>query len=178
MGTAYLGLGSDLGDRVAWLRRGLWALGDAGLDVVGVSSLYLTEPVGDPRLPWFLNAVAAISAPPRPRRLLEACLAAERACGRVRPASPTPGTAATLRPRSLDVDVLLYDRLRLEEPGLIIPHARLHERRFALRPLAEIAPDAVHPGSGRTVTDLLESLETGERVWLLAPFPNAGTVGA
>lgn len=176
MATAYLGLGSDLGDRVAWLRRGVDGLADAGLEIVAVSCLYLSEPVGDPQLPWFVNAALAVNEPPDPRRLLEICLAVERACGRRR----DPGGRAPSHPgpraRSLDLDVLLYDRQRLEAPGLSVPHPRLHERRFVLRPLAEIAPAAVHPDSGRTVSDLLENLERGERVWLLAPFPGADGV--
>lgn len=177
MATAYLGLGSDLGDRVAWLRRGVRALGDAGLEIGAVSSLYLTEPVGDPDLPWFLNAAIAVHDAPPAERLLEMCLAAERVCGRRRdPQADGAGTDSP-RARSLDIDVLLYDRQRLEAPGLIVPHPRLHQRRFVLRPLAEIAVGAVHPGSGRTVGDLLESLEPGERVWLLAPFPAVRTGG-
>lgn len=164
MQRAYLGLGSDLGNRVRQLRSGVRALRAEGLRTGRISPLYLTEPVGDPALPWFVNcAVEVLDAPP-PARLLEAALAAERACGRRR-------RGRGLEARSLDVDILLYDRRRIAEPGIEIPHPRLHERRFALRPLADLEPEAVHPVTGSTVGEHLERLAATERVWLLAPCP-------
>lgn len=166
MPSAYLGLGSDIGNRTVWLRTGVDRLAAAGLTVGRISSLYLTEPVGDPTLPWFVNGVVEILEPPAPAALLATCLAVERSCGRRR-------TGAGLEARSLDVDILLYDRERIVESGLSIPHPRLHERRFALEPLAEIAGNEVHPVTGESIAGHLANLEGKERVWLLAPFPGA-----
>ena len=164
MQRAWLGMGSDRGDRAGWLRRGLRELNAEGLRVEAVSSLYLTEPVGDASLPWFLNCVARIAGPPAPAELLRACLAVEQRCGRER-------RAGELTSRTLDLDVLLYDSRVVEQPDLRIPHPRLHERRFVLQPLAEIDPGLVHPAIGRSMADLLGDLPQDERVWLLAPPP-------
>lgn len=160
MATAWIALGSDLGHRPAWLRRGLRLLDDAGATLERASSLYLTEPVGDPALPWFHNAVARMSTELSPEALLRACLEAERRCGRRR----GPRREA----RALDLDLLLYDDVTVAEPGIRIPHPRMHERRFVLRPLAEIDPDRVLPGSGLDVASLLDDLPEAEGVWLLA----------
>jgi len=163
---AWLGLGSDLGDRLGWLKTGVERLRCEGLRPGAISPLYLTEPVGDSSIPWFLNCALELRAPPAPGELLERCLRVERLCGRRR-------SGDRIEARTLDIDILLYDRLRLAEPGLTLPHPRLHERRFALRPLADIAPEAIHPEAGRSVAELLDELESTERVWLLAPFPAA-----
>ena len=171
MTNAYLGLGSDRGDRAAWLLRGLRELAAAGIRINTVSSIYLTEPVGDPDLPWFLNCVAEVADPPAPERLLELCLQVEQHCGRRRRA-PEPAA------RCLDLDVLLYDQLVVDGPRLAIPHPRMHERRFVLQPLVEIAPAAPHPLLARSVGELLAQLHRDEQVWLLAPPPSefAGTL--
>ena len=166
MRRAWLGLGSDLGNRLRWLTTGVARLRRQGLRIGAISPVYLTEPVGDRSLPWFLNCALELLDPPAPPELLELCLRVERLCGRRR-------RGEGVEARTLDVDVLLYDRLRLAEPGLTLPHPRLHERRFALRPLADIAPEALHPGAERTVAELLDDLDSAERVWLLAPFPAA-----
>ena len=132
---AFLGLGSNLGDRRAHLRAAVAALGAAG-DVVGVSPLYETEPVGGPEdQPPYLNVVVELRTVDPPRRLLERCAALEAAAGRVR----------TVRwgPRTLDADVLLVGDCTVDEPDLTVPHPRLWGRRFVLAPLRDLAPDLV-----------------------------------
>ncbi len=135
---AFIGLGSNLGDRRALLRAAVEGLRLAG-DVVGVSPLYETEPVGGPGDQGpYLNVVVELSTADGPRQLLERCQAQEAAAGRVR----------TVRwgPRSLDADVLLVDGWRVAEADLTVPHPRLWERRFVVQPLADLAPDLVTPG--------------------------------
>jgi 2-amino-4-hydroxy-6-hydroxymethyldihydropteridine diphosphokinase len=148
-----VGLGSNLGDREATLRRALELLADGEVRVVAVSSLRETEPVGFLDQPPFLNGAAVVETELEPRALLERLLAVERSLGRTRGDGPRYG------PRTVDLDLLLYDERELAEPGLELPHPRLHERRFALEPLAELAPDAVVPGHGR-VSALLAELES------------------
>jgi 2-amino-4-hydroxy-6-hydroxymethyldihydropteridine diphosphokinase len=148
--TAYVGLGSNLGDREALLRRALELL-DArpGIEVVAVSALRETEPVGFLEQPRFLNAAARLETELPPRRLLSALLEVEQELGRDR-SGPRFG------PRTIDLDLLLYGELELDEEGLGIPHPRLHERRFVLEPLAELAPGLVVPGRGSLETLLSE----------------------
>jgi len=143
----FLGLGSNLGDREAALDGALDRLAARGFRVARRSSLWLTEPVGGPPQGWFLNAVAEGETALGPEALLEACLATEREMGRVR--------AERNGPRTIDVDVLFFGDERRDTPGLVLPHPRLHERRFVLEPLAEIAPGFVHPALGLTVRELL-----------------------
>ena len=141
---AYIGLGSNLGDREAALWGALMLLGE---DVVAVSSFRETDPVGYLDQPRFLNAAAALETELEPRALLERLLEVERELGRTRD-GPRFG------PRTIDLDLLLYGDRVIDEPGLVVPHPRLAERRFVLEPLAELDPDLVVPGLGR-VTDLL-----------------------
>lgn len=143
----FLGLGSNLGDREAAIEGALLRLTAGGFHVTRQSSLWLTEPVGGPPQGWFLNAVVMGETALLPEALLEACLAAERELGRVR--------AERNGPRTIDVDILLFGEERRSSPGLVIPHPRLHERRFVLEPLAEIAPELVHPVLGLTVRELV-----------------------
>ncbi len=147
MARAYIGLGSNLGDREAALWGALMLLGE---DVVAVSSFRETDPVGYLDQPRFLNAAAALETELDPRALLERLLEVERELGRTRD-GPRFG------PRTIDLDLLLYGDRVIDEPGLVVPHPRLAERRFALEPLAELDPDLVVPGLGR-VTDLLARL--------------------
>jgi len=140
----FVGLGSNLGDREATIRAAVAALGDeAGVEVVAVSTLRETDPVGYVDQPPFLNGVAELETELPARDLLERLLAVERRFGRVREGIPAQG------PRTLDLDLLLYGDDELDEPGLTVPHPRLHERRFVLEPLAELAPGLVVPGRGR-----------------------------
>ena len=146
---AYVGLGANLGDREATIRRAVELLDEpAGVVVVGVSSLRETEPWGPVEQPRYLNGAVALETDLAPRELLDALLDVERRLGRARDDEERWG------PRTIDLDLLLYGDLVLDEPGLDVPHPRLHERRFALEPLAELAPDALVPGRG-TVSELL-----------------------
>jgi 2-amino-4-hydroxy-6-hydroxymethyldihydropteridine diphosphokinase len=149
---AYVGLGANLGDRRASLDRALELLGgEEGIDVVAVSSFRDTEPVGYLDQPRFLNAAAALDTELGPRELLDRLLAVELALGRTRD-GPRFG------PRTVDLDLLVHGDTRLSEPGLELPHPRLHERRFALEPLAELDPDLDIPGRG-PVSALLAELD-------------------
>ena len=153
MGRAYVGLGANLGDRRATLERALELLGERqGIDVVAVSTFRETDPVGYVDQPRFLNAAAAIETSLRPDVLLGALLDIERELGRTRD-GPRYG------PRTVDLDLLLVEGVTLAEPGLTLPHPRLHERAFALAPLAELDPALVVPGHG-SVSELLDELET------------------
>jgi 2-amino-4-hydroxy-6-hydroxymethyldihydropteridine diphosphokinase len=140
---AYVGLGSNLGDREGTLRSAVAELAAApGVEVVAVSTLTDTEPVGLLDQPRFLNGVAALETTHGPRELLGLLLAVEARFGRDRSAVPAQG------PRTLDLDLLVYGDEEIDEPGLRVPHPRLVERAFALRPLAELDPELVVPGKG------------------------------
>jgi len=150
---AYVGLGSNLGDRESTIRSAVAELGAAqGVEVVAVSTLVDTEPVGYLDQPRFLNGVAALETERSPRDLLDLLLAVETHFGRDRAAVPAQG------PRTLDLDLLLYENAEIDEPGLRIPHPRLHERAFALEPLAELEPGLEVPGKGPIQT-LLAGLD-------------------
>jgi 2-amino-4-hydroxy-6-hydroxymethyldihydropteridine diphosphokinase len=144
---AYIGLGSNLGDRESSLSQALAGLERRGFEITARSSLYWTEPVGGPPQEWYLNAVAAGSTALAPEELLRACLDVERELGRER--------RVRNGPRTLDADLLLYgDEVRADQ-ALELPHPRLHERRFVLVPLCEIAPEARHPRLGLSAAELL-----------------------
>jgi 2-amino-4-hydroxy-6-hydroxymethyldihydropteridine diphosphokinase len=150
---AYVGLGSNLGDRETTIHSAVAALGAAdGVDVVAVSALVETEPVGYLDQPHFLNGVAALDTSLSARELLELLLAVEARLGRDRAAAPPQG------PRTIDLDLLLYGKAEIDEPGLRIPHPRLHERAFVLGPLADLEPGLDVPGKGRVQT-LLAGLD-------------------
>lgn len=140
---AHVGLGSNLGDREATLRAAVEALAaEEGIEVVAVSTFRDTKPVGVAGQPRFLNGVVALDTRLGPRELLERLLALESRFGRVR-------VRGEHGPRTLDLDLLLHGDERIDEPGLAVPHPRLHERRFVLEPLAELDPDLVVPGRGQ-----------------------------
>ncbi len=146
MTVAYVGLGANLGDREGTIRAAVADLPD----VVAVSLLRETDPVGVTDQPRFLNGVAALETELTPRELLDVLLAVERRLGRER--------RERWGPRTIDLDLLLYGDEVIDEDGLTIPHPRLHERRFVLEPLADLAPKVVVPGRGR-VEELLSKLD-------------------
>jgi 2-amino-4-hydroxy-6-hydroxymethyldihydropteridine diphosphokinase len=148
---AYLGLGSNLGDRLATLQRAVDLLADAsGIRVIRSSRVFETAPVG-PEQPDFLNAVVEVETSLDPRELLAASLGVERELGRER--------AERWGPRTIDVDVLTFDEVDVDEPDLRVPHPRMHERAFVLVPLGELDPDPPLPG-GRRLADV--SLPPGD----------------
>ena len=152
MPLVFVGLGANLGDREATIGRAVELLGRTpGVEVVAVSTLRETEPVDYLDQPRFLNGAVALETSLAPRELLDALLDVERALGRER-------TGPRFGPRTIDLDLLLYGDERIDEPGLRVPHPRLHERAFALEPLAELDPALEIPGRGRVQT-LLAALQ-------------------
>ena len=142
MTRAYLGIGSNLGDRVANLQLAVDALAStSGIAVVAVSPVYETEPVGGPPQDDFLNAVVAVETDLGPRELLAVCAVIEQDAHRVRD--------VRWGPRTLDVDILLVEGVQVDEPDLQVPHPRMHDRAFVLAPLDDVAPDLVdRPSTG------------------------------
>ncbi len=146
---AYLGLGSNQGDRVTLLNDALARLAGSGrVRVTKRSSLYETAPVGMTEQPGFLNLVAEVETDLDPQDLLELVLVVERSLGRVR--------TQRWGPRTVDIDILLYGDVRVDTPILAIPHPEMTRRRFVLEPLLEIAPDAALPDGRRLATFLPE----------------------
>lgn len=151
MTRAYVGLGANLGDRELTIHRAVELLGAVpGIEVVAVSRLRETDPVGYEDQPRFLNGAAALDTELSPRELLDRLLAVERELGRVRGDGPRFG------PRAIDLDLLLFGCEVVDEDGLAVPHPRLAERRFALEPLHDLDPGLTLP-DGRAVRDLLAS---------------------
>jgi 2-amino-4-hydroxy-6-hydroxymethyldihydropteridine diphosphokinase len=153
--TAYLGLGSNLGDRQANLDRALDLLSQR-LRLEKVSSIYDSEPVGNVEQPRFLNLVCEVSTHLTPQGLLALAKGIESKMGRVGP---------TGSPRPIDIDILFYGDQVIETPELVIPHPRLIERAFVLVPLVEIAPNLVHPVSGKTIKKLLKEVKEVQGVF-------------
>ena len=154
--SVYLSLGSNLGDRQAKLRTAIGKLMNLG-DVMTVSSIYETEPIGLREQPWFLNCVVLMQTERLPRLFLKNVLGIEQEMGRKR--------LQPKGPRIIDIDILLFGNATIETPDLTVPHPAMHERRFVLAPLAEIAPEVRHPVMKRAARELLEALpREGDRV--------------
>jgi 2-amino-4-hydroxy-6-hydroxymethyldihydropteridine diphosphokinase len=170
MVCAYVSLGSNLGDRAGNLLLAVRGMLNAGLRVARLSSIYQTEPVDVKEQPVFLNMAAELCGPlPPPEQLLARLLRIEYALGRRRD---------TLRgPRTIDLDLLLYGAEQRATELLTLPHPRLHLRRFALAPLAELVPSLVHPTLHRTIGELLASVPDGATVRLWQPVENEGKRG-
>ena len=151
MARAYVGLGANLGPKEVTILRAVDLLGATdGIAVLGLSRLRETDPVGVTDQPMFLNGAVALETVLSPWELLDVLLRIEQELGRVR-------NDERWGPRTIDLDLLVYGGERLDEPGLTVPHPRLHERQFALEPLAELAPELEIPGRGR-VSRLLSGL--------------------
>ncbi|MCC2640650.1 MAG: folK [Nitrospira sp.] len=169
MATAFIGFGSNLGNRIDFCDRAVTLLSllpHSRLEAV--SSLYETEPVDDGAAPgpeWFLNGVAQIETDISPKSLLEICREIERSLGR--------NQDNRRGPRTLDLDLLLYGDYILNEPALTIPHPRLHQRRFVLAPLVELDPDRQHPVVGESLRNILTQLVDASIVRRLDPQPNS-----
>lgn len=151
MTRAYVALGANLGPREVTIQRAVTLLGEEpGIELLEQSSLRETEPIGVVDQPMFLNGVVSIETSLSPRALLDALLRIERELGRTR-------EGERWGPRTIDLDLLVYGSETIAEPGLRVPHPRLHERRFVLEPLTELAPDLEIPGVGN-VSDVLARL--------------------
>jgi 2-amino-4-hydroxy-6-hydroxymethyldihydropteridine diphosphokinase len=146
MAKVYIGIGSNVGNREENVARALTLLAERGVRVLRNSSVHETKPWGVAEQPLFLNMVIEAETPLNPREVLRQLKSIEEDMGRVE--------AGRWGPRIMDLDILLYDDLILDEPGLVIPHPLLHERDFVLTPLLEIAPDARHPLLKKTIREI------------------------
>jgi 2-amino-4-hydroxy-6-hydroxymethyldihydropteridine diphosphokinase len=151
----YLSLGSNVGDREAQLREAGAQLAASGR-VIAASSFYETEPVEFTEQPWFLNGVLALETNQTPHELMAAILRIEEEMGRRR--------VQKKGPRSIDIDILLFDDMIVDSKDLTIPHPAMHQRRFVLEPLAEIAPEVLHPLLKKTIRELRDALPPGQAV--------------
>src|SRR6185436_2971952 len=149
---AYIGLGSNMGDRAGNLVLAVRGMMEASLCVTRLSSVYETEAISEVEQPLFLNMVAEIGNPlPAPEQVMARLLRIEFALGRIRDVKDGP--------RTIDLDLLMYGDLKSDTEFLKLPHPCLHQRRFVLEPLVEIAPRLIHPTLKLSAVDLLESVE-------------------
>lgn len=161
MALVYLSLGSNIGDRVAYIQQAVKLLqSENKITLVRSSTLYETEPWGNKNQAWFVNAVIEAKTQLSPQDLLNHCQQVECELGRVREGVPKWGE------RTIDIDILFYDNLIINTPELTIPHKHLHERAFTLVPLLELVPTLKHPVSGKTISELHDELEKPEDVFL------------
>ncbi len=161
MAVAYLCLGSNVEDKVSYLQQAVKLLTQSGMvNVVRSSAFYETEPWGNKNLDWFVNVVIEVKTKLSPRELLELCKNTEICMGREKTSSKE------YEARKIDIDILFYGDLTVDEPDLKIPHEHLHERAFAIVPLLELIPDYVHPKYNKSLLELHEELETLDDVYL------------
>jgi len=159
----YLSLGSNLGDREKYLREAIARLGPLGV-IRQISAFYETQPVEvQNEQPWFLNCAVAMETELMPLEFLSRMLAVEQSMGRMR--------TEPKGPRTIDIDIVFFGNEVLDTPELTVPHPAMHQRRFVLQPLAEIAPDVVHPVLKRTVRELLDLLPSDSGL-VNKPLPN------
>jgi 2-amino-4-hydroxy-6-hydroxymethyldihydropteridine diphosphokinase len=157
MKKVFLGLGSDLGDREENLKKAVDAIGSSAATITGVSPLYETEPLGFRGSGDFLNMVISVETALSPSELLDKLMAAEKKLGRIRNEKRNVS-------RLIDIDILLYANEIVNCDSLVIPHPRMHERKFVLVPLNDIAPGLVHPTLGKTINQLLAECRDKSRI--------------
>jgi 2-amino-4-hydroxy-6-hydroxymethyldihydropteridine diphosphokinase len=150
---AYIGLGSNLGNKEENIRRAIDLLKNK-CKILKISPLYKTEPIGYKKQDWFLNCAVKIETSLKPRELLSFLKSIEKRMKRKR----------TIHPRTIDLDILFYGEKVLKEKDLIVPHPRLHERLFVLKPLYDICPDFVHPSLKKSIAETLSSLPNTQYV--------------
>jgi len=161
MPIAYVGLGSNIGDKVKNIKTALNLLDKLdNISVMKYSSFYETEPIGYEEQDWFVNAVAKLETSLSPQKLLSAFMEIEQAMGRKRDIK--------WGPRLIDLDLLLYDQIYMDSPDLIIPHPMMHERAFVLVPLASIDPDINHPIFNKTIGELLKNIHSQKKIRLMS----------
>lgn len=161
MAISYLCLGSNIGDKIGHIQQAVRLLTSNGMvTVVRTSALYETEPWGNKDLDWFVNGVIEVKTKLSPRELLELCKNTEMKMGRM------PSASKKYEARKIDIDILFYGDLTIDEPDLKIPHEHLHERAFAIVPLLELIPDYEHPKYKKSLLQLHEDLETVDDVFL------------
>lgn len=178
MAIVYLALGSNKGDRVGYVQQATSLLGsielqnsnledikpqkqtDKTVKIIRTSSLYETQPWLEKDTTWYVNAVIEIKTKLSPQELLEECQRIEKQLGRNRELEGPLGD------RTMDIDILFYDKEIISEKNLVIPHKHLHQRAFTLVPMLELNPDFIHPGIGKSISELHEELENPEQVYL------------
>ncbi len=162
MPIAYLSFGSNMGDRLGNIQRAVGILSSSyNIKVIRTSAFYETEPWGNKNQEWFINACVEVSTKLSPNELLKACLEVEKILGRVRNTADIKWSS-----RTIDIDIIFYDDLTINEPDLIIPHKYMHKRAFVLVPMLELIADYKHPKFGITIEELYYNLETPEDVYL------------
>lgn len=162
--TAYIGIGSNLGDKASNCRHSLEQIDQLpGCEVTARSDMFRTEPEGVTGQDWYANCVAEVRTGNTPHQLLEDLLAIESGMGRIR--------TKRWGPRIIDLDILLYGQLTMASENLTVPHPMLHKRRFVLAPLVQLAPNFVHPVLNTTIRQLFDELAEGSSVELLKEGP-------